>query len=205
MEIDFLLEEESAAAALRVLLPRLLPGCVCRLKPFEGCHDLLGQLPRLLPAYRRRMAQAGQENLRLVVLLDADTIGPRRLAQLEQQAAAAGLLSYAAAPAGAPFQVLNCLTVEELEAWFLGDEVAVRAAYPALKPTHFSRVGSNPDVLPKPNETLWHILKQGRYYLSGKAKTEWAATIVPHFDLARNASPSFHYFCEGLAALRGVV
>jgi hypothetical protein len=205
MEIDFLLEEESAAAALRVLLPRLLPGCVCRLKPFEGCHDLLGQLPRLLPAYRRRMAQAGQENLRLVVLLDADTIGPRRLAQLEQHAAAAGLLTYAAAPTGAPFQVLNCLTVEELEAWFLGDEVAVRAAYPALKAAYFGRVGANPDALPKPSETLWHVLKQGRYYPSGKAKTEWATTIVPHFDPARNASPSFQYFCLGLAALRGVI
>jgi len=84
MQIDFLLEEESAVAALRILVTRLLPGCVCWLKPFEGCHDLLGQLPQLLPAYRRRMAQVGQENLRLVVLLDADTIGPRRLAQLEQ-------------------------------------------------------------------------------------------------------------------------
>jgi hypothetical protein len=202
MQIDFLLEEESAVAALRLLLPRLLPGCVCRLKPFEGCHDLLGQLPQLLPAYRRRMAQAGQENLRLVVLLDADAIGPRRLAQLEQQAAAAGLSTYAGAPADAPFQVVNCLTVQELEAWFLGDEAAVRTAYPALKSAHFNRVGLDPDVLPKPSETLWHILKQGRYYLSGKVKTEWATSIAPHLDPARNTSPSFHYFCQALAALR---
>ncbi|RZK24106.1 MAG: DUF4276 family protein [Hymenobacter sp.] len=202
MQIDFLLEEESAVAALRVLLPRLLPGCECRLKPFEGCHDLLGQLPQLLPAYRQRMAQAGQENLRLVVLLDADTIGPRRLADLERHAAAAGLLTYAAAPAGGQFQVLNCLTVQELEAWFLGDEAALRVAYPALKPAHFTRVGANPDILPKPNETLWHILKQGRYYLSGKAKTEWATTIAPHLDPTRNSSPSFLSFCQGLAAWR---
>lgn len=202
MEIDFLLEEESAVAALQVLLPRLLPGCVCRLKPFEGCQDLLSQLPRLLPAYRRRMAQAGQENLRLVVLLDADSIAARRLADLERHAAAAGLLTYAASLGGEPFQLLNCLTVQELEAWFLGDSVAVQAAYPALKDAHFSRVGANPDALPKPNETLWQILKQGRYYLGGKAKIEWAATIAPHLDPARNTSPSFQYFCRGLAALR---
>jgi len=196
MQIDFLLEELSSKKALELLLPRLLPAeCSFKLRPFEGCHDLLKQLPQILAVYRRRMAQAGQENLRLVVLLDADTIGPRRLAQLEQHAAAAGLLTYAATPAGVPFQVLNCLTVEELEAWFLGDEVAVCAAYPALKAAYFGRVGANPDVLPKPSETLWHVLKQGRYYPSGKAKTEWATTIAPHLDPARNISPSFQYFC----------
>lgn len=202
MQVDFLLEEESAAAALRLLLPRLLPHCVWRIKTFEGCRDLLGQLPQLLPAYRRRMAQVGQEDLRLVVLLDADGIGSRRLAELESYAVAAGLSTFAAVPAGAPFSVLNCLTVQELEAWFLGDSIAVQAAYPALKTAYFSRVGANPDALSKPNETLWYILKQGRYYLSGKVKTEWATTIAPHLDPARNTSLSFRYFCQALAALR---
>lgn len=204
MQVDFLLEEESAAAALRLLLPRLLPHCVWRIKTFEGCRDLLGQLPQLLPGYRRRMAQAGQEDLRLVVLLDADGIGARRLAELESYAAAAGLPTFATVPADAPFAVLNCLTMQELEAWFLGDIAAVQAAYPSLKPAYFKPIGPNPDALPKPNETLWQILKQGRYALGGKTKVAWATAIAPHLDLdpARNTSPSFHYFCQALAALR---
>ena len=202
MQIDFLLEGTSDRAALLGLLPRLLPpDCVCRFKPFEGCRDLLKQLPRLLPGYRRRMEQAGQADLRVVVLLDADGQASSRLAELERYAADAGLLTWAAVPEGKPFQVLNCLAIQELEAWFLGDVAALAAAYPALKQTHFNRIG-NPETLAKPNETLWHILKQGNYYLAGKDKTDWATTIAPHLDPARNTSASFGAFRAGLAALR---
>lgn len=147
MQVEFLLEEASAEAALRQLLPRLLPGCFCRYRVFEGCRDLLTQLPRLLPAYQRRMQQPGQENLRLVVLLDADNVGPRRLQVLEDHATTARLLTYATTPAGQPFQILNCLAVQELEAWFLGDPAAIQAAYPRVHPHHFKGLPADPDTI----------------------------------------------------------
>ena len=203
MRVDFLVEDISAKAALDVLLPRLLPaGCQCRVRAFEGWRDLLADLPPLLRGYHRRMLREGETDLRVVVLLDGDGICARRKASLEEKAAEAGLLTKTTAGPGQPFHVLNRVAVQELEAWWLGDRAAIMAAYPSLKPAHFKGVARDPDQLPKPNDTLWEVLKQGRYFAAGKRKTQWATDISPHLDSTYNTSASFQYFCAGLAALR---
>ena len=43
---------------------------------------------------------------------------------------------------------------------------------------------------------------EGRYFLTGKRKTQWATDISQYIYPARNTSPSFRCFCEGLAALQ---
>ncbi|GAA3986338.1 DUF4276 family protein [Hymenobacter antarcticus] len=202
MQIEFLVEEPSARAALEVLLPRLLPGQTCRIRDFDGWQDLLGSLPALLRGYHKRIAQHGQADLRVVVLLDGDGIGPRRKADLEAHAARAGLLTKSTAGPGQVFQVLNRVAVQELEAWWLGDRAAIMAAYPGVRPHHFKGTPPNPDQPPKPNDVLWTVLKQGRHFLAGKRKTQWATDISQHLDPARNTSASFRCFCQGLAALR---
>jgi len=204
MQVDFLLEEESAAAALRQLLPRLLPGHTWRLRVFEGCRDLLDQLPQLAQGYRRRMQQPGQQDLRIVVVLDADGIGSRRLQQLESCAAAASLVTWQSAGPGAPFQVLNCLAVQELEAWFLGDPAAIQAAYPRVHPKHFKGLPPDPDTIADAWETLWRVLQKAGLFRAGKAKVTWATAIAPHLKPSRNCSVSFGYFCQGLAALTAI-
>lgn len=202
MRVDFLVEEPSAKAALEQMLPRLLPaGCIPRVRAFEGWQDLLADLPKLLQGYHRRMLREGETDLRVVVLLDGDGICTRRKADLETRAAAAGLLTKTTAPLGQPFQVLNRIAVQELEAWWLGDRAAIMAAYPGVKPHHFKGVAREADQPPKPSEVLWDVLKQGRHFLSGKRKTQWAIDISQHLDPARNTSASFQYFCAGLAAL----
>lgn len=203
MQVEVLVEEESAAAALRHLLPRLLPGRQYRLRVFEGCRDLLEQLPRLLPAYQRRMQQPGQEGLRVVVLLDADGVGEKRLATLEGYAADAGLRTWQPEAILKPFQLLNCLAIQELEAWFLGDPAAVQAAYPRVHPHHFKGLSANPDDIADAWETLRLVLQRANVFAQGKgkAKVEWASTIAPHLDPARNISASFQYFCRALQAL----
>jgi len=49
---------------------------------------------------------------------------------------------------------------------------------------------------------LRDVLREGKNYLGeGKPKSEWAETITPHLDPARNQSASFRYFVAGLRAL----
>ena len=202
MRVDFLVEEISAKAALEQLLPRLLPGCAFRIRVFEGCQDLMGQLRTVLNGYHRRILREGEADLRVVVLLDGDGICERRKAELETKAAEAGLLTKSKALAGQTFHVLNRVAVQELEAWWLGDREAIMAAYEGVKPHHFKGIDRNPDIPLKPNEALWAVLKQGRHFISGKRKTQWATDISRCLDPARNESASFKCFCKGLAALR---
>ncbi|GAA3918354.1 DUF4276 family protein [Hymenobacter algoricola] len=200
MHIEFLLEEESAKAALDLLLPRLLPpGATWACYPHRGKTDLLQRLPGRLKTYARQFPH--QPDLRVVVLMDADTDCRRRKAEMEQVVAAAGLLTKTTAGAGQPFRILTRLAVAELEAWFLGDRAAIQAAYPRVRPQHFGGLPPNPDAIADTWETLWRVLREGRYYLAGKAKVEWAETITPHLDPDRNTSASFQYFRQSLGLL----
>lgn len=202
MQIEFLVEEISAKAALEQLLPRLLPGHSCRVRVFQGWQDLLGQLKAVLQGYHRRIFREGQTELRVVVLLDGDGICARRKAALEAKAAEAGLPTKTSVGPGQLFYVLNRVAVQELEAWWLGDRQAIMTAYPGVKPTHFKGTERAADVPLKPNDVLWEVLKKGRYFLTGKRKTQWATDIGRHLDTAQNTSPSFCAFRDGLAALR---
>jgi hypothetical protein len=202
MHVDFLLEEESAEAALNLLLPKLLPSdCTFACIPHQGKDDLLRRLPGRLKNYARLLPANAE--LRVVVMMDADANCQQRKKELERLVAAAGLLTKAsAAAAGQAFQVITRLAVTELEAWFLGDRAAIQAAYSRVHPNHFKGIHPVADEIPDAWETLWRVLKSANLYLAGKAKVEWATAIAPHLDPTRNTSVSFHYFCEGLTALR---
>ncbi|RSK46225.1 DUF4276 family protein [Hymenobacter perfusus] len=199
MHIEFLLEEPSSEAALNILLPKLLPaGATFHCHPHRGKTDLFQRLPGRLKNYARRLAQ--EPELRVVILMDADTDCRRRKAELEQVVAKAGLLTKTTAT-GQPFRILTRLAVQELEAWFLGDREAIQAAYPRVRPQHFGGLPHDPDTIVDTWETLWRVLREGKYYLAGKAKIEWAETIAPHLEPDRNQSASFQYFRQGLALL----
>ncbi|NVO83474.1 DUF4276 family protein [Hymenobacter terrestris] len=200
MHIEFLLEEESAKAALDILLPKLLPpGATWACFPHRGKTDLFQRLPGRLKTYARQLPH--QPDLRVVILMDADTDCRRRKSELEKIVADGGLLTKTTAGPGQPFCILTRLAVQELEAWFLGDRAAIQAAYPRVRPQHFGGLGNDPDAIADTWETLWRVLQQGKYYLVGKAKVEWAETIAPHLDPDRNQSPSFQYFRQGLTHL----
>ena len=200
MHVELLLEETSAKAALDCLLPSLLPvGCTFACIPHRGKTDLLQRLPGRLRTYARRLPT--EPHLRVVLLMDADADCRARKRDLESLTAAAGLTTKAATGAGQPFQVLTRLAVTELEAWFLGDRAAIQAAYSRVHSHHFKGLPTDPDAIADAWETLWLVLKRANLYETGKAKTEWAATIAPHLDPTRNQSASFRTFCAGLAAL----
>lgn len=90
MHLEILVEELSAEAALRILLPKIMrDGTTHALRPFQGKPDLIRQLPARLRAYAR---WAQSTELGVVVLIDEDRQDCKRLkADLEDAASAAGV------------------------------------------------------------------------------------------------------------------
>jgi hypothetical protein len=154
---------------------------------------LLDQLPRLLRGYGKTPGIDA-----VVVVLDTDKRDcVAFLAELK-----------AAADACNPVpDTLFRLAIEEIEAWYFGDQTALLAAYPRAKM----------DVLKKYVQDstcgTWELLadavqaggsaaiKKAGWPLPGQIKHEWAKKIGPLMDPGRNISPSFEKFRDGLRRL----
>ncbi len=197
MRIEFLVEEQSAEAALRNLIPRIIGHEVdCAIYPFQGKPDLLANLPSRLKGYSAWLP----EDWRIVVLIDADNQDCRVLkAQLEDIAASAGLITKTAA-GGSRFQVLNRLAIEELEAWLLGDVEALRAAYPRVsKHLAHKEKYRDPDAIAGGTwEALEKVLQSVGYHKGGLPKVTAAREISRYMDPDANRSRSFQNFRQGL-------
>lgn len=132
MHIEFLVEEESAEKALRILVPKIFDTDVhFDIHTFQGKRDLLQSLPSRLKGYRSWLPA----DWRIVVLIDEDRQDCVELKnKLEQAAQSAGFSTRSTPGADGGFQVINRLAVEELEAWFFGDVKAIVSAYPNVSP-----------------------------------------------------------------------
>ena len=101
-----------------------------------------------------------------------------------------------------------CFSIEEGEAWFLGDINAIQTAYPAAK----NRILSN-----YVNDSIcgtWELLADALYagghqalkdegwMRAGEEKSNWAKNISPYMDVQNNKSPSFCYFRDKLQELK---
>jgi len=184
-------------AFLRVLLPRLLPGDrTFEVHPFQGKSDLLSKLEARLRGY----AAWGPTDWRIVVVVDRDEEDCRLLKRrLEEIAARAGLLTRTRAGA-LPWQLVNRLAIEELEAWYFGDWAAVRAAYPRVAPTIPRQQGfRDPDAIVGGTwEAIERVLQRHGYFKAGLGKIEAARAIGAHIDHRRSSSHSFGVFCRAL-------
>lgn len=180
-------------AFLRALLPRILPDdCTFEVHPFRGKDDLLRELPGRLRGYSRWLP----DDWRIMVLVDRDDqecLALKR--ELEEASARAGLRT----PSGAgpiPWQVVNRIAIEELEAWYFGDWQAVRAEYPRLPSAVSARRGlRDPDGIAGGTwEAFERIVKRHGYFTSGLRKVEVARAVGAHFDAGRCSSKSFQVF-----------
>ena len=110
--VEFLVEEDSAEALLKGLLPKLLPaGVSFAIHPFQGKRDLLTKLPDRLRGYRQWLPA----DWRLVVLVDEDRQDCRALKQqLDKAATDAGFTTKATAQHAGSFTILNRISIEEL-------------------------------------------------------------------------------------------
>jgi len=202
MHLLFFVEEPSAEAALGNLMRKCLPVEVTyQFIVFQGKQDLLHNLSSRLKAYASWLP----EDYRIIVLIDEDRQDCHELkSQMEEAALAAGLLSKSQAEER-PFQVLNRIAVEELEAWFFGDIDALRQVYPRLPATLGKRKGlRDPDAISGGTwETLQQVLQRYGYYPAGYPKVQAAQEISRQMAPTRNRSHSFQVFYSGLMALLG--
>ncbi|MDE7268426.1 MAG: DUF4276 family protein [Lachnospiraceae bacterium] len=106
-----------------------------------------------------------------------------------------------------------CIAVEEVEAWLLGDEVAVLAAYPSAKIQQLHTYVQ--DSICGTWEVLADVVYPGgvsklkkecpTYIEIGKCKSEWAKKIGSHMDITHNNSPSFNHFITEITKRLSVV
>ena len=200
MHFEFLVEELSSEAARVNLIPHILEAAhTFTIHSFQGKTDLLSNLPARLRAYRSWIP----EDWRIVVLIDEDREDCKALkGRLEKAAKEAGLATRTSTKGRSPFNVLNRLAIEELEAWFFGDIEAVKAAYPRIPATLGKKsTYRDPDSIAGGTwEALEREMRKVGYYPTGMPKIEVSRRISRHMQVNRNRSHSFQVFVNGLRA-----
>jgi len=217
MHFEILVEDASGRIALAAILPKILgvqgEPHTYRCHAYKGIGHvpkdlrpgtdaskriLLDQLPRILQGYGRSLVP---KDASVVVVVDNDR---RDCNELK-----ADMLAILQTCYPRP-ETLFRIAIEEMEAWLLGDRVAIKAAYPKAR----SRVldGYVQDSVCNTWETLAdavHLggaaaLKRQGYPLIGQAKCAWAEQIAPLMEPSRNSSKSFQVFRDGLRRLAGI-
>jgi len=195
--IEILVEEPSMEAFLRESLPRFLGDKASfEVYPFQCKDDLLSKLPTRFAGYTRWLP----EDWRIVVIVDLDDDDCKDLKErMEQIAATAGLHTRKNGEA-IPWQVVNRIAIEELEAWYFGDWEAVQAVYPKVKAT-IPNVAQyrDPDAIAGGTwEAFERLLQKAGYFRNGLRKTEAARALGRHIQPAHNRSHSFQVFRDAL-------
>jgi hypothetical protein len=128
----FLVEEPSMEAFLQELMPRVLPkDRTFEAHSFQGKKDLLSNLENRLRAYAAWLP----ETWRIFVIVDQDDNDCTKLkGRLEKLATTAGLRPRSKG-GEAPWQIVNRIAIEELEAWYFGDWQAVREVFSKVPST----------------------------------------------------------------------
>jgi Domain of unknown function (DUF4276) len=188
--LEFLVEEPSAEAFLNQVLPRLLGDRASFvIHAHQGKIDLLRKLNSRLRAYARWLP----ERMGIVVLIDRDDADCEDLKeQMERAAGEVGLVTRTTAGGGC-WRVANRLAIEELEAWFFGEWLAVQQAYPRVSSTIPMQAPyrDSDNIAGGTWQAFERILKRAGYFSGGLRKMEAASAIGKHFCPARARSPSF--------------
>ena len=157
-----------------------------------------GMLLNGLPQYLRGFDQV-LKNMKksiIIVVLDNDTrdveIFQKQLNQMAEQCQMQTDHAF-------------CVAVKEMEAWLLGDQLAIQEAYPNCKVSVLQKYKQ--DSL----SPTWEVIADavypgglkgleknaaGAYAEIGKAKAEWAEKIGEKLHLNQNLSPSFLRFLK---------
>lgn len=194
--VEVLVEEPSMEAALRVLLPRVLGDLTFEVYPYQCKDDLLKRLPVRLRGYSAWLP----DDYRIAVVVDRDNDDCHELKrQLEQMASAAHLRTRTSA-CGRPYQMVNRLAIEELEAWYFGDWDAVREAYPKVPDTIPDQAKyRDPDAIAGGTwEAFERVLQRAGYCQTGLRKIEVARAVAEHWRPEVNRSRSFRVFRDVL-------
>lgn len=188
--LEILVEEPSMETFLKKLLPRIVGHqTTFTIHVHQGKNDLMGKLGGRLRGYAKWLPAIA----RIVVLVDLDDDDCIELKQqMENVAAEAGLLTRSRSD-NACWRVVNRLAVVELEAWYFGEWIGVRKAYPRVPVNVPMRAAfREPDnILGGTWEALERVLQKAGYFQGGLRKVEVAATIGHEMDPGLSISPSF--------------
>lgn len=215
MHLEFLVEGQSERTALEPLLKKILgehgsphtwrihkhrglgklPSNTIA-KPNPRDATLLHNLPAKLRAYGK--SNVGRE-VAVVVLVDLDD-RPDCIAFKNEMIEL--LTSCDPKP-----KVLFRIAMEELEAWYLGDQAAILQVYPRAKIDLMKEYQQDSSC------GTWEYLAESTYpgglralkrqgtIRSLQQKRIWARDITPAMDIERNQSPSFQCFRDGVRRL----
>lgn len=202
VHVEFLVEEQSCAEALRLLLPKigLNDPHTFEIHIFQGKMDLMKRLPERLAGYKSWLPP----DWRIVVLVDRDSEVCKDLkGKLEECAQKTGFNTRSNRGIRGSFQVINRIAIEELEAWFFGDIQALCAAYPRVPNTlHRQAPFRDPDCIEGGTwERLEKVLQRAGHYPTGIPKIEVARKIAEHMDPQQNRSKSFCVFRDAMLGL----
>ena len=211
MHFEFLVEDQSGANALEILLPALIADkATYRILHYKGLgylpknlkpktdaskRKLLDQLPKILKGYGR-VPDIGH----IIIICDLDNKNKKEfLSELNE------ILNACYPKPHAHF----CLAIEEFEAWYLGDLAAVKRAYPKAKDNILNGYRNDEicgtwellaDAICKGGHN--HLIKQG-WQAVGKEKSIWAAKISPYMKIDNNLSPSFNNMLKQVHSIVG--
>lgn len=200
--LEVLVEDRSTEQALRHLIPRITPGHSFNIRSFDGKQALLKRLPGRLRGYAEQIRF--DPDLRVVVIVDLDDDDCCELKNaLEGFAASSGLASLRSARDTEVPIVATRIAIVELEAWFIGDVDALRAAYPRVPQSLAARQKFRmpDDVRGGTWEALEELLQSYGYHDGGLRKIALADDVARHMDVERNRSGSFCCLRDGLRSL----
>lgn len=216
MHFEALVEDQSGARVVELFLEKILgpngQNHSFRIIPYKGLGQLpknlrdvkkprhrilLKYLPVLLNGYGKSLPP-DQCVLVVVDLDDRDCMGFK--CQL------LGILEKSKPSPKTLFRI----AIEEIEAWLLGDQDAVKKAYPRAKNSALKQYEQ--DAICGTWEKLADAvypggaskLKKLGYPDIGMAKREWAEKIVPFCNIDNNQSKSFQVFRDGVKRLAGI-
>ena len=204
MRLHILVEGPSEVAFLKAWLPRILPRHSFRILPHEGKGKLSSRplqppLPRrtglldLLPATLRAFGRnLDPDTDRVLVLIDLDHDSCLDL----KSRLVAVLNSCDPKPV-----TLFCFAIEETEAFYLGDQAAIRRAFPQARLNRMKDYGQDSIC------GTWELFQ---WVIGARAedKPEWGRRMAQHLGTewrgaGANRSPSFRQLCRALRILAG--
>lgn len=223
MRIEFLVEDSSGKKLLDEIMKKyiqempLFPieysilsykGIGGLVKGADGrnvkAQQLLNDLPKRMKAIQAKYW--GVPAVSIVIVLDNDTRDTIRFQEdLEKLAKREEIL----------IDHVFCISVEEMEAWLLGDRNALRAAYANVADRISSKYSSyKQDSICGTWECLADMLTKGGIakfrkknptaFDVGRCKSEWAEKIGREMELRKNVSPSFQKFLYELDKRRDI-
>ncbi|MCM1214585.1 MAG: hypothetical protein NC331_03645 [Lachnospiraceae bacterium] len=218
MHFQFLIEDQSGAALIEILMQKISltnRTITYNCKSFKGLGGFTkkntvketksGKLLNDLATYLRGFNKSFQYiPAVIIVVLDNDTRNTEEFLTELNRVAQQNMITV---------DYVFCIAVEEMEAWLLGDEVAVLTAYPLAKIQLLHTYVQ--DSICGTWEVLADVIYPGgaskmkkecpTYTEIGNCKSEWAQKIGCHMDIANNNSPSFNHFIAEITKRLSIV